>query len=228
MNTDCINNVTQFLETKDIINLYCSKLFLLTDKQLLLILNDKLGIDVSKYNLSKIERISSTTHLFKLLNFLARLYGTSDGKNNLSTLSNIVKFNPDFVETQARLKIRYREIILQYRGRNHDKTYVDNENDNNFGEWYNIRGYCKLPSLDTKPYIVVTHVAREVLISSKMKGSSITVDDILFASRALVRHDSKIISGMYDNTFTILQDQNDILIINVTIKNRRNELFEGI
>lgn len=55
----------------------------------------------------------------------------------------------------------------------------------------------------------------EVHLSAKDKGTFLTIDDILFASRALMADDTRTIDGGYK----LLGYENDTLILNTIIDN---------
>lgn len=75
--------------------------------------------------------------------------------------------------------------------------------------WYEESKVKEFPPLNTKPYIIVNEMYKKITIDAKLKKLPITIDDVLFASRAL--------AGKYDvkddnPSFTIYKN-NDILIL---------------
>jgi hypothetical protein len=113
------------------------------------------------------------------------------------------------------IEIEYNSVKIMFEGKTRDYWYNMPSNDwynkNNFNPYNNGQG---LPTLDTRPYITVKNRYMEVHISAKEKGSLITLDDILFASRALCADWSRVI-----DEYKILSDDNSILVLVPTIDN---------
>lgn len=88
------------------------------------------------------------------------------------------------------------------------------------GEWYNSPSTWfsdsdnALPYLNSKNYITVTDPYMSVTVKASEKGSSITIDDILFATRALASDDTRT----YDE-FKVIRTLNDHLILTVVMDN---------
>ena len=91
-------------------------------------------------------------------------------------------------------------------------------------KWYNLinpktrnrtdRKY-RLPRLWTRKYITVDNPFWEIRIDANIKGSPITIDDVLFATRALMADHTRTINGGYK----VVQETNDILILEPDIDN---------
>lgn len=73
----------------------------------------------------------------------------------------------------------------------------------------------RVPRLFTRKYITVDKPFWEISIDSNKKGSPITVDDVLFASRALMVDHTRTINGGYK----VIQETNDILVLEPDIDN---------
>jgi hypothetical protein len=86
------------------------------------------------------------------------------------------------------------------------------------GGWFNkvdpakkslIEGHCGyLPFLNTRKYIKIIDPFMKVEISSKKKGAPITIEDVLFASRALAMNGWRTIG-----TFKILKNDGVNLVL---------------
>lgn len=71
-----------------------------------------------------------------------------------------------------------------------------------------------LPPLSSRSYIHVTDLFLEITINSEEKGSPITIDDVLFASRGLCWDDTRGI-----NCFNVLSDNGSRLVLMPDIDN---------
>ena len=108
--------------------------------------------------------------------------------------------------------VPYKSIIIKYQSKQWEKLP---------DFWYNrkstwwaraspeIRKYT-LPFLNSRSYITVFQSFMEVHLSAEQKGSMLTIDDILFATRALLIDDCRVIDGGYK---LISVSGNDTLII---------------
>ena len=65
--------------------------------------------------------------------------------------------------------------------------------------------------LSSRSYIHVTEEFEEIEIRSEEKGSPITIDDVLFASRGLCKNDTQSIDGGYN----VISDNGSVLILKV-------------
>lgn len=70
--------------------------------------------------------------------------------------------------------------------------------------------YLLQPPLSSKPYIILEK--DKVIIDSKIKGSPIIAEDILFASRAFMKHYTSSIPNI-----EFLEEKDDVLILKVSI-----------
>lgn len=89
------------------------------------------------------------------------------------------QFDYSYLEKQAQINVHFKTIILKYDGRNIVAPK----------EWYNIPYSSKyltpLPCLNIRPWISVDIPFKQITISSEIKGSVLTISDILFGIRAL-------------------------------------------
>jgi hypothetical protein len=125
-------------------------------------------------------------------------------------------FGLDFgYEEDSKIEIEYDTVKIMFEGRARDYWFrmpdEDWYNKHNFNPYNNGQG---LPTLDTRPYIRVINLYMEVHILKKQKGSPITLDDILFASRGLCMDHSRVI-----DEYKILSDNNSTLVLVPTIDN---------
>ena len=118
-------------------------------------------------------------------------------------------------EEDSKIEIEYDTVKIMFEGRSRDYWFrmpdEDWYNKHNFNPYNHWQG---LSTLDTRPYISVINRYMEVHISKQKKGSPITLDDILFASRALCMDHSRVI-----DEYKILSDNNSTLILVPTIDN---------
>lgn len=121
-----------------------------------------------------------------------------------------ISFNS--VSNHLRHVVPYKSIIIKYQSEQWknlpDFWY------NRKSEWWvkapvDVQKYI-LPYLNTRSYITVFQSFIEVHLSAEQKGSMLTIDDILFATRALLIDDCRVIDGGYK---LISVSGNDTLII---------------
>jgi len=114
-------------------------------------------------------------------------------------------------EQDSEIEVEYDTIKIMFEGQTKDYWFRMPIKD-----WYNIKNYNRggLLTLDTRPYIRVKTRYMEVDISKQKKGSPITLDDILFASRALCADDRRVI-----DKYKILSHNNSTLVLVPTIDN---------
>jgi hypothetical protein len=110
----------------------------------------------------------------------------------------------------AQTEITFDKITLMYK---EDTWYGDCK------EWWNVeyknkRWKPKLSFLNTRKYIKVIDPFMKVEIDSKEKGSPITIDDILFAGRALAIDNTRTYEG-----FEVISADDNHLILEPDIDN---------
>jgi hypothetical protein len=118
-------------------------------------------------------------------------------------------------DEDMKIEIEHNSVKIMFEGSTIDNWYnmpsSDWYNKNNFNPYNNGKG---LPTLDTRPYISVKYRYMEVHISAKDKESLITLDDILFASRALCGDWTRVI-----DQYKIISDDNSTLVLVPKIDN---------
>lgn len=100
------------------------------------------------------------------------------------------------VENFAKTEVEFDQVVIMYQKdgwRGYPRKWYNNEKKN---EPITNRSFSKLPPLKTRKNIKVVKPFMKVVVSSQ-KGTKITVDDILFATRALALDGTRIIDG-YD------------------------------
>lgn len=232
---EIIYEITDFMKINTTINFCKTGLSSLTKDEMYKLLNNKIGIDVSNYTLSKINLIISTDYIIFLLNTLGTIYNGRFGFNRKDPLDNagysfaihyelLVDFIREYKVENCDKSLHLNYIMVK----NISKLYVNFQTvilrypENSGGtakEWYNSKRVLKrelefkddlLPPLNSRSYITVDKPFVQVTISAQTKGSNIIIDDLLFASRALtVIPFSSIASPNYFNLLT----QNDKLLI---------------
>lgn len=96
--------------------------------------------------------------------------------------------------------VPYKSIIIKYQSSEQWKTLPEFWY-NRTSEWWakapvDVQKYI-LPFLNSRSYITVFQSFMEVHLSAEQKGSMLTIDDILFATRALLIDDCRVIDGGY-------------------------------
>jgi hypothetical protein len=92
-------------------------------------------------------------------------------------------------------------------------------------EWYNEEPSSwtedeknrLLPFLNSRPYITVDNPYLEVTISAEKKGASLTLDDVLFATRALALEDTRYVAN--NKGYILISGLNNVLILQPTMDN---------
>lgn len=238
---ELVEEISYFCDVKTVIALQKSKLFLITYEKLILILSKKIGIDVSSYQLKQIEYISTLEYQLFLLSTLGRMYHTGFGLRDNDRHLELYKddYNTDlceFIKEYAddedyeiayfhdymlmkltTMIIPFSTVIIKYQ---RDTWYSKPD------EWYNRKSnWWKddkfqdrlLPFLNTKPYINVVKHVMEVEISAEKKGAAITIDDILFATRALAADDTRTVSD--ETGYRIISINDNILTLEPSMNN---------
>jgi hypothetical protein len=129
----------------------------------------------------------------------------------------MVKIECNDLRIESELTVGYDEVVIEYQV---DDWY------NKPGDWYNRPSYWWrdvnkyfhpyiLPYLNTRRYIYVEDPFMRVLVSKEDKGSRITLDDILFATRGLMADDTRIVDGGY----IILEETERTLVLEPKIDN---------
>lgn len=78
---------------------------------------------------------------------------------------------------------------------------------NSVSKWFGPR-QSRLPFLSTRNWITVDEPFMQVTLSARTKGSPLTLDDILFATRALAVDDTRI----YDSFKVLSQDETTLVL----------------
>ncbi len=126
------------------------------------------------------------------------------------------EYDYDTIIKESNMCVEYQTVIVKFNGEtskfwNHKpERYWYNEPSKLFRKTKSSR----LPFLNTRNYIKVTDPYMSVQISSKDKGSPITIDDILFATRALCCDETRTI-----NKYKLIEKTKDTLVIEPKIDN---------
>ncbi len=118
---------------------------------------------------------------------------------------------------QSLEKIKYKDVILKYK---ENKWYeMPMPWFNKPSKWWttvlsHLYSFV-LPHLYTRPYIKVVKPFMEVHISTDKKGGPLTLNDILFAGRALALDDTRT----YDEGFKLLSDKDGVLVLEPQMDN---------
>jgi hypothetical protein len=110
-----------------------------------------------------------------LMNVLETKY---EKKHYEIDLDEYIIFETWFLEQEAKKEVVYDTVILKYPDDywTYGKPCLLDEPSEIY-EWYG--------DFNSKPYIKINSMYEKITISSKLKGSSITIEDILFATRGM-------------------------------------------
>ena len=197
----------------------------------------KFYLEIAKIGSTNLLKISKSYGIFPLLSTTYQAKKIGDDKCFNFLIENKCPYNPkqlileklnrmgpkyhsffglDFgYEEDRKIEIEYNTVKIMFEGRSRDYWFRMPDED-----WYNKHNFNpynhgqRLPTLDTRPYIMVINRYMEVHISKQKKGSLITLDDILFASRALCMDHSRVI-----DEYKFLSDNNSTLILVPMIDN---------
>lgn len=131
-------------------------------------------------------------------------YLTTLDPNDIDSIVYIYNLNPEILQKLAAEPIPYYNVTIKYT------------EDNWYGkpkQWYNSTKYI-LPQLSSKTYIKVKEPFMEVTISENKKKAPITLDDILFATRALMVDSTRTADKYY-----IISEISEELILEPKIDN---------
>lgn len=146
----------------------------------------------------------------------------ADGDKLITSISQFKKRNAYYVDAYENVN-KFNKLaatILPYK---QIKIVASGPWDELPKEWYNVEfGVSKdidkqLPKINTKKYINIIKPFETVIVDSKIKGSDLTIDDVLFATRALAGDPWRSV-GM-EKGYKILEDTNDVLVLEETIDN---------
>ncbi|ARF12158.1 hypothetical protein Klosneuvirus_3_293 [Klosneuvirus KNV1] len=143
-------------------------------------------------------------------------------------LNNFQEYLDDEECEYAKILYDYKKLKKDLEENVNQKKVIVKFTDGNWYDypekWYNLinpktrnrtdRKY-RLPRLWTRKYITVDNPFWEIRIDANIKGSPITIDDVLFATRALMADHTRTINGGYK----VVQETNDILILEPDIDN---------
>ena len=115
----------------------------------------------------------------------------------------------------AATTVPFATVTLKFR----EKDYWPRAWYNEPSKWWkdytpHLKPYV-LPYLNTRKYIHVDNKAKKVVVSAEKKGSPLTLDDILFATRALMHDDTRVVNDGY----TILKQTTDEITLEPHIDN---------
>lgn len=119
-----------------------------------------------------------TTGIINALNQLAPMYHASYGFKNPKL--NVQTNNLEHTE------VPFDTVLIAFNGKIEDHWYQIPPN-----EWYNCVedegefNHCRLPTLNTASYITVIEPYMRVSLHRNLKSTPITLEDVLFATRAL-------------------------------------------
>lgn len=236
---DIINEIIYFISPQSLIQAYNAKFISLSYKELISILSNKIGINVKDYTLDGIKAIIKIDYIIFLLTTLGKIYHTGfgfqwdleiykDEENGelcefietyaIKEEDEMAIFDTDTVKRLAKMIIPFHTVVLKY-----PKNYWREKRDT---EWYNEESTwwknCKvndklLPFLNSRSYIIVDDPYIQITISAEKKGSSLTIDDVLFATRALARDGTRTVAD--DEGYRVLCITTDILTLEPVMDN---------
>jgi len=134
----------------------------------------------------------------------------SDIHNNESY---VILYDLDKVKYEYQFILPFKTVILKYE--KDDWRGKPDEWYNRSSRWWKNNRSPHLPYLNTRPYIVVDSPFMHVTVSGDLKGEELTIDDVLFATRALALDDTRTIN----NGYKILLRTNDTLVLEPDMDN---------
>ena len=166
------------------------------------ILSAKLHLNLRNSSLVDIKYFCSSAYIMIMLNKLDALYDISYTYENIPPISNLdaffeIELNKGLTQSQilenlAKLPVPYDVIIIT-------SDYTTS-----------TLGISQLTNFNTRTYITSCGPG-EIKISASVKGSDITIDDILFASRFLFSSLPVIVRNA--TRYSIISDSNDTLVL---------------
>ncbi len=143
---------------------------------------------------------------------------TIDPKNIESKQFFIEGLNPHLLELSKK-RIFYDEVVIMYK----TDTWFQKPNFlyNEQSRWWTAKKHANLlvEKLDSRKYIIVNDPFVKITISRKTKGLDISLDDILFATRALSLDDTRTIDGGYELIKFEIKDDLSVLYIEPQMDN---------
>lgn len=133
-------------------------------------------------------------------------------------------FDTNYLEQKAKTILPYKKIIIKYTKNTWRSKFTDFNIET---AWYNQKSkwfvhkksssWSKedvLPFLNTRSYINVVEPFMNVEIEKSLKKDFLTIDDILFATRALAGDETRV----YDK-FSLISEKNGVLTLTVEMDN---------
>lgn len=120
----------------------------------------------------------------------------------------------DYLNDLSKQIVPFHKVIVKYS----ENTWYGELHawyNKNTNSWWKDCLKPHLPPLKTRKYIQIMSPFMEIHVSSQLKGSPISIDDILFATRGLMVDATRAIDGGYK----LLSCQNGVLTIEPDIDN---------
>lgn len=168
------------------------------------------------------------------LTFLGKIYHTGFGFQKEKNTNMVINYGCnnednedaddeliqyDELVNRANKVVQYKKIILKFES---DYEWYKMPNDwyNNPSKWWKDDRFQNdlLPYLNSREYIRVVDRFIEIEINSEKKGSPITLDDILFATRGLALDDTRTVCN-FDDKYKIVSSNCDTLVLEVGLDN---------
>ena len=146
--------------------------------------------------------------------FLVDVLNTEYQKKHYEIKQNgIITFELWFLEEESKIELVYDKVILKlpadyWTG---GKPYLL-ESPNKIYEWYDD---CKKEeyNINSRPYIQINNKYEKITISRKEKGSPITIEDVLFATRGMCLDGSRYVVNMDRGGYKIKERVGDSLLV---------------
>lgn len=123
--------------------------------------------------------------------------------------SHGIHYDKKYMNRLTEIKVPFEKVTVMYK----TNTWYGK-----LHEWYNldtISHYDRLPRLKTRKYIKIIESFMCIEIDAHIKGSPITLDDVLFATRGLMVDCTRLIDGGYK----IVKIKNNNLFLEPMIDN---------
>lgn len=121
---------------------------------------------------------------------------------------------------RANKTVTYKKVVLKYTDEDYWYRYPARDWYNEKSSWWKNAKFQNrlLPFMSTRNYIKIVEKFMNVEIDSRIKGSPITLEDILFASRGLAMDDTRTVCNC-DGKYKIISSDNDVLVLEPFIDN---------
>ena len=133
--------------------------------------------------------------------------------------NNYIKFKCWFLEQKSKEEIAYDTVILMLPSDYWSEGKPHLISNNQIHEWYNDCSLI-LDNINSRPYITINNKYQKITISSREKGSPITIEDVLFATRGVCLDQYRVVADMDQDGYKLKERMgNSLLVLEPGIEN---------